>query len=318
MTYSLRWIGISVWLLALLIFFRYRNLTPKFIFPVSRLSPVKYRFQTIAMYMIMIAVLLLPLHIGFVADKQVSIQTSTPVQILLDVSLSMAATDMPPSRFSVAKTYLADAVRHLTWYDVSLIAFSGIPFVSLPFSHDTQAILQSLTTMSLAEFPAAPEFLGTALGDALLLGAANIQRLSSAYPWIVLLITDGDSNKWYDPADVISLLQKQNISVRVLAIWQADYLIWYDQFQQAVVTSINIPLLQDIAVQTSGTFLNVVDTWDLEHFFTSFLTTVKAREISQISLRYRYLDKYLLGLLLLGLVSLLLLRFDFWKKTHTI
>ena len=58
-------------------------------------------------------VVLLPVHLGFVSGKTVQIQKSTPVQILLDVSLSMAATDIPPSRFSVAKEYLADAVRHL-------------------------------------------------------------------------------------------------------------------------------------------------------------------------------------------------------------
>jgi hypothetical protein len=209
---------------------------------------------------------------------------------------------------------LVDTVKRLAWYDISLITFSGIPFVSIPFTHDTSAVVQKLNHMSLADFPAAPEFLGTALGDALLLGAANVQRISTDQPWIVLLITDGDNNKWYDPADIFSLLRKKWISVRVLAIWQRDYLIWYDQIKEPVMTSLNIPLLQNIAQQTSGSFLHVLTTWDLQQFFSSFLTTVTSREISHIRLSYRYLDQVLLGLLLLGLLSLLCLYVDALRR----
>ena len=308
MIYSSRWILISLALIALFVFLRYKNFKPKFIFPSTKLSYIKYWLNTIAVGLVLVCIVLLPLHLGFVSGKTVQIQKATPVQIMLDVSLSMAATDIPPSRFSVAKSYLADAVNHLTWYDISLITFSGIPFISIPFSHDTPAILQTLQTMSLADFPAAPEFLGTALGDALLLGAANIHRLSADQPWMVLLITDGDNNKWYDPSDIFSLLQKQGVSVRVLAIGQADYLIWYDQNQQPIVTSLNVPLLQTIAQQTSGNFLNVISTGDLPPFFDSFLTAVKAHEISQISAQYRYLDDMLLIFLLIGLIILVVMQ----------
>lgn len=121
---------------------------------------------------------------------------------------------------------------------------------------------------------------------------------------MVLLITDGDNNKGYDPADIFSLLQKQGISVRVLAIGQANYLIGYDQYQQPITTSLNVPLLQTIAQQTSGTFLNVINTGDLQTFFASFLTAVKAHEISHISSQYRYLDKILLIFLFIGLLAL--------------
>ena len=71
-----------------------------------------------------------------------------------------------------------------------------------------------------------------------------------------------------------------------------------------MVTSLNIPLLQKISAQTSGTFLNVVTTGQLAPFFSSFLTSIKAREISHIRAQYRYLDKLLLIVLLLGLLGL--------------
>lgn len=95
------------------IFLRYRNFKPKFIFPSTKLSQTKYLLTTISVGLILVCVVLLPLHLGFVSGKTVQLQKSTPVQIMLDVSLSMAATDIPPSRFSIAKEYLTDAVSHL-------------------------------------------------------------------------------------------------------------------------------------------------------------------------------------------------------------
>jgi hypothetical protein len=124
-------------------------------------------------------IILLPLNLGFVAQKSISVDKSLPVQIILDVSLSMSAYDITPSRFSAAKASLLKLIRGLDGYDVSMITFSGIPFVAVPFSHDTNAVLAHVEHISLSDFPAVKEFLGTALGDALLLGMQNLQKITS-------------------------------------------------------------------------------------------------------------------------------------------
>jgi uncharacterized protein YegL len=107
------------------------------------------------------------------------VDKSLPVQIVLDVSLSMSAYDISPSRFSAAKASLLELIRGLDGYNVSLITFSGIPFVAVPFSHDTPAVVANVERLSLSDFPAVKEFLGTALGDALLLGVQNLQKATS-------------------------------------------------------------------------------------------------------------------------------------------
>ncbi|MEI8092430.1 MAG: VWA domain-containing protein [bacterium] len=134
---------------------------------------------------------------------------------------------------------------------MSLISFSGVPVVSIPFSQDSRAVAYAVNDLSLADFPAAPEFLGTAIGDALLLGAKNLQQFTGSLPGIMILITDGDSNEGYDPVQVITLLRKQHISVSTLGIGNNNYLIGYDQWQQPISTSLNTDLLQNIAQQTS-------------------------------------------------------------------
>lgn len=307
MTCSWLWIIISSVLIALMIFFRYQNFRPKFIFPVQALAPWKYWSASIARYTLMICIVLLPLHLGFIAGKTIVVHKPAAVQILLDVSISMAATDMTPSRFTAAKDSLLHMIEALPGYDISLIAFSWLPFLTIPFSHDTSAITLALQKMSLADFPAATDFLGTAIGDALLLGIQNIQKLSSGSivsPGVMLLITDGDSNKWYNPQDILPFVMKQQIPVSVLAIWDSNYLIGYDQWKEPVTTSINIPLLQNIATQTSGAFVHVLSTGDLDQFLSSFRTTLMERETTDIQPIYRYIDDVLYMLILLGLLGL--------------
>jgi uncharacterized protein YegL len=56
---------------------------------------------------------LIPLQIKFITDKQIIVEKKLPVQILLDVSLSMAAQDIQPSRFTSAKNSLMKLVEKL-------------------------------------------------------------------------------------------------------------------------------------------------------------------------------------------------------------
>jgi hypothetical protein len=168
-------VGVII-LLLLLSFF---SLKPRFIFPVDKLISWKYRANKIVQWVLISCIVLLPLNLGFIAQKSIVVDKPLPVQILLDVSLSMSAYDITPSRFYAAKSSLLKLIHGLDGYNVSLITFSGIPFVTVPFSHDTKAVLANVEHISLADFPAVKEFLGTALGDALLLGVQNLQKITS-------------------------------------------------------------------------------------------------------------------------------------------
>lgn len=94
----IRWPGliISCVFLALVVssyFFPYK---PRFVVPNNR------RFTYVSIFAIAILVLL-PLNIRITDTNTVIEKQIVPVQILFDVSLSMTADDLPPSRFAVAK-----------------------------------------------------------------------------------------------------------------------------------------------------------------------------------------------------------------------
>lgn len=178
-----------------------------------------------------VSIVLLPLDLQFITDKKIITEKILPVQIILDVSLSMAADDIQPSRFVAAQNALTTLIQNLEGYNISLITFSGIPLIYIPFSTDTSAILSKLHDTNLGDFPPTEDFVGTAIGDSLLLAIKNLDKLKiqdDKYPGIIILITDGDSNKGYDPMQVMSLIQKKAVPVFTLGIGNANYLIGYD------------------------------------------------------------------------------------------
>jgi len=174
------------------------NLKPKFLLPAKYFIPDKHIIFRIVNVVLVLSVLLLPLDLQFVSDKKLIAQKILPVQIIFDVSISMAADDIKPSRYDAAKTALLTLIQKLDGYNISLIAFSGIPLIYIPFSTDTQATISKFQDTSLGDFPPTEDFVGTAIGDALLLAINNLDKIrlqDKEYPGIIILITDGDSNK---------------------------------------------------------------------------------------------------------------------------
>lgn len=65
---------------------------------------------------------MLPLQIH--RDNGQEIYQTVPVQILFDVSLSMAANDIDPSRFAAAKQMVDQLLSNWSSYPISIILFS--------------------------------------------------------------------------------------------------------------------------------------------------------------------------------------------------
>ncbi len=110
------------------------------------------------------------------------------VVLAIDISRSMGAQDVPPSRLFAA---VSAADRFLTEipsrYEVGLVAFGSSAFVSVPPTEDRDLIRQELAQLRTGD--------GTAIGDAVLASARLGQRQKAADgvvpPTTVLVISDG-------------------------------------------------------------------------------------------------------------------------------
>jgi Ca-activated chloride channel homolog len=74
------------------------------------------------------------------------------IAIVLDLSKSMLAEDMPPNRIGAAKEVIGDFLRRLDGDRVGIVLFAGKPFISVPLSFDYEgvaAMVGRITTDSI-------------------------------------------------------------------------------------------------------------------------------------------------------------------------
>ena len=105
--------------------------------------------------------------------------------IALDVSPSMNATDLKPSRLVRAKYKEIDLLKKIKQGDTGMVVFSGLPFVVSPLTHDTNTISSMLSNIDSNVVPVA----GYNIGKALLKSASLIKQ-GGYRKASILLITD--------------------------------------------------------------------------------------------------------------------------------
>lgn len=74
--------------------------------------------------------------------------------VLLDLSHSMDATDLKPSRLVRAKHKIVDILRQRQEGQTALLVFASAPFVVTPLTHDTATISTHLASLDTALMPA--------------------------------------------------------------------------------------------------------------------------------------------------------------------
>lgn len=132
-------------------------------------------------------------------DGQTAARHAMTLMVALDVSASMAATDIAPDRLARARLELADLGKRLRGERLGLILYAGQAGLLLPPTDDPALFARAVTQ-------AGPDLLdapGSHPAAALVLAAATFQADKSAdqaHPGAVLLLTDADSASLAGPA----------------------------------------------------------------------------------------------------------------------
>lgn len=221
----------------------------RFVVPIHSIQYGRKIF-TIGLYVLVVfSASLIPLDVYIITKENQETVPSKTVQIVYDVSISMSAKDISPSRFTASRNAIVAFVDSLVGYDISLIAFAGQSVVHIPFSNNTQSIKNILQNTSLADFPPTQDFVGTAIGDALLLALDNITNHTTQTEnnGIIILLTDGDSNTGIHPHQAISLAQDYGVAIHTIGIGKDEVELGTLYNGVKVYSQFNIPLLQTIA-----------------------------------------------------------------------
>ena len=111
------------------------------------------------------------------------------VAIALDISRSMTATDLEPSRAEAAAAGLQEMLNHLRGDRVGLVTFAGDAFERSPLTLDLKALGQLLAR---SQNEAALVRQGTDLGDAIDVSLRLLAVENPANTQVVVLISDGE------------------------------------------------------------------------------------------------------------------------------
>jgi len=136
-------------------------------------------------------------------------RVAADVMVVLDVSRSMLAEDVAPSRLARAKAEIAEMVRQLPGQRVGLVAFAGRAALMCPLTPDASFFnlaLRGVDTNSVSRG-------GTAIGTAIRTAVASFPTGPGAK--LIVLITDGED---HDSYPVEAAQQAKAAGIRILAV----------------------------------------------------------------------------------------------------
>lgn len=136
------------------------------------------------------------------------------VIVTIDISLSMQAQDVKPSRIEVAKREAQNFVRALPdSIKVGLVSFAGYATQEVEPTTDHQRVIDQIELLQLAR--------RTAIGDGLLESLKAIPKNEKGKPLgpsAVILLSDGRTNSGIDPMEVTPFAKDMGVVVHTIGL----------------------------------------------------------------------------------------------------
>ena len=182
------------------------------------------------------------------------------VMIALDISNSMLAQDVQPSRLEKAKRLVAQLVDKMENDKVGMIVFAGDAFTQLPITSDYISAKMFLESIN----PSLISKQGTAIGAAINLATRSFTP-QEGVGRAVIVITDGENHEG-GAVEAAKAAAEKGIQVSVLGVGMSDGApipvegtndFRRDRDGNVVVTRLNEQMCQEIAQAGDGIYVRV-------------------------------------------------------------
>ena len=231
------------------------------------------------------------------------------VMIALDVSKSMLAQDIQPTRLDRAKQALSKLIDKLSNDRIGIVVFAGRAYLQMPLTGDHGAAKMYLSSATPDVVPTQ----GTVIADALKMCYSSFNAKEKKYK-AVILISDGEDH------DEGALKQAQQmaddgISINTVGIGSPQGATFIDELTNQpktdnagniVITKLNEDELRNIAEKGNGTYRLFTNTDDLVTRLNAQLNSMDQRTVTEDSLvNYKnYFPWFLMLALVLLVVEL--------------
>lgn len=188
-------------------------------------------------------------------QPQAMTETADPVVVVLDLSLSMYAEDVPPSRLEVARFRIRDFLDTRRGGLTGLVAFAGDAHVVVPLSDDPATISNLLPALAPAMMPVT----GSRAEDGVALALELLEGAGYPDAGAILLVTDEVvsppeliASAGPVPVSVLAVGTPAGAPIPVPSRGQVTYL--RDHMNQIIVPRLDALHLRDIAARTGGRY----------------------------------------------------------------
>ena len=185
------------------------------------------------------------------------------IMICVDLSKSMDAFDIQPTRLEKVKNELKKLVAAFNSDRVGLIIFGSEAFMQCPLTYDQNALNLFIETMNTGLVPVGGTDFGPPLRMAMDKLTDNDEQVSETKSKVIILISDGeDFGK--ETEDVVSDIENEDIRLFTLGVGTekggniyAGNGVKNDREGNPVVTKLNSRSLRSIADKTGGQYFEI-------------------------------------------------------------
>ena len=241
-------------------------------------SRITFWLTTVALVLLVIAVA----RPRYGTKKETMLTKGVEVVVALDISNSMMAEDITPSRLDKAKRLISRMMTQTSGNKFALIVYAGDAFVQMPITDDQVSANMFLNQIT----PSLIKRQGTNVGEAIDLACRSFsdnEKIGKA----IVVITDGENHEG-GAEEAARRASELGIKVYVMGIGTAkggripagksgEFL--RDREGNIVVTKLNEAMAQSIAAAGNGTYIRVDNTNSAQEFIENELDTLTKDEV---------------------------------------
>jgi Ca-activated chloride channel homolog len=238
------------------------------------------RYAGLALFLLALAALL----VGFARPSvnRLADREEATIVLVIDVSGSMQAKDVEPTRLAAAQKVVRDFMKRLPErFQVGVVAFSETAEVAAPATADRQLAIDAIDYL----YPQR----GTAIGDGLARGvevarAAEAGNAGQRRPAAILLLSDGSQTEGVLlPQEGAARAKSFKIPVYTIALGTPEGVVEFNRFGGTRIIPVppDKPTLRQIAATTGGRFYEAESVGDLRSAYDkmgSLVSKVKRKQ----------------------------------------
>jgi Ca-activated chloride channel family protein len=221
------------------------------------------------------------------ADADSLARKGIDVVVAMDVSKSMLATDLQPSRLERAKQFVIKLMDAMPNDRIALILFAGKAYLQMPLTTDHSAAQMFVSSASPASVPQQ----GTVINEALKMSAIAFNTADRRFKAVVL-ISDGEDHDT-EAEKTSKDLAEQGMMINTVGIGspEGSYIIdpatgenKKDETGNTVITKLNEEELKLLAENTNGIYVRLQNTDEAVDAVKKNLSQIEKKALGDVSL----------------------------------